>query len=802
MISDKLKERVLILDGAMGTEIIRRAGKSFNFPEILNLEAKDLILEIHRDYIEAGADIIETNSFGANRIKLSEYGAESRVEELNIAAVEIAKEARKGKEVLIAGSMGPVGKLINPLGELSESDVYKTYAEQAEALEKGGADLLLIETQIDILEAKIALIASKESTSLPVAVSISYPLEGGRTVTGSDPETASIAFSSTDADVFGLNCGGAPEDFEEFIGKILLHSSKPLIAYANAGVPEKKDDRVFYPLGPEEYAKHAWKFYELGASIIGGCCGTTPSHIRLISERLRGRKPLKKKEERHFFSASSRNSSLIVGNSFPFRIIGENVNPFGRKKLNQELKEGKLELVREYARRQEKAGADALDINLGKKGESSPEFFSSAIRELQSTTKLPLFLDNSNLTSLELALLSYAGKAVINSVNGERNSYESFFPLANKYGASVILLAMDEEGIPEKAKDRVRIIERLYKMALDFGLHEEDILADPVVLTISTSQQNAIETLKAIEMIKSIGIHTVVGLSNLSFGLPRRKLLNSSFLPMAMERGLDSAILNPLDENLCSVIKACDAILARDRGMRFYIEKFGKELEIEVEEKRDFKSNAPEDELFYAIIEGEEKKAEELTKVLIKKGENGFDILEKILSPALKKVGEYYEKKIYFLPQLILSAEAMEKASKVLAPFLGTEGKAKRKLKIVIATVKGDLHDIGKNIASLVLRNYGYEVLDLGKNTGAEEIVKTACSQKADFIGVSSLMTTTMDEIEKVVKLRDSMAPEIKVVVGGAAVTPSFAREIGADAYCKDAMDAIRKIEKLSGESK
>jgi len=796
MILEKLKDRVLILDGAMGTEIIKRIGKDFEFPELLNIERREMILEIHREYIEAGADIIETNTFGANRVKLSEYGAGDRVEEFNIAAAKIAREASERKDVLVAGSMGPLGKLIRPLGELKPEEVYRVYSEQAKALEKGGVDFILIETQIDILEAKIALVASRDSTSLPVAVSMAYPLEGGRTVTGSDAEIASITFASTGADIFGVNCGGDPAEYGELIEKVLHYSDKPLIVYANAGVPEKSGDEIVYSLGPEEYAEYAMRFYELGASIIGGCCGTSTEHIKLVSERLKGKNPPAKKRKDYFFSASSRNSSLLVDGSLPFRIIGENINPFGRKKLSKEIGEGRLELVRRYAREQERAGADALDINLGNKGEKSPEFFSSAIGELQSTTKLPLFLDNSNPEAIELALLSYAGKAVINSVNGERSSYETLLPLARKYGAAVVLLAMDEGGIPDNAGDRVRIIETLYRAAIDYGLKGRDILADPVVLTISGSQHAAMETLKAIEMIRAIGLRTVIGLSNISFGLPQRRLLNKSFLSMAMERGLDSAILNPLDEELISIARASDALLSRDRGMRFYIGRFGGKEEVEVEEVKGRKPENPEEELYDAVIDGEGEKAEELARVLVEEGKDG------LLSPALKKVGEYYEKRIYFLPQLILSAEAMERASKVIAPAIGARGRVKKKLRIVIATVKGDLHDIGKNIVSLVLRNYGYDVIDLGKNVKAEDMVEAAVKEKADFIGASALMTTTMDEMARLVELRNSRVPRVKVIIGGAAVSRSFAEEIGADAYCRDAMDAVRKVEELSGDSR
>lgn len=794
-----LKAKVLILDGGMGTEIIKRVDRTPEVFEILNLEKKEIILDVHRAYIDAGADIITTNTLGANRLKLREFKMESQVKELNIAAVHVAKKAVEGKEILIAGSIGPTGKLIKPLGDVDENEVYTTFEEQAKALEIGGANFLLIETQIDIQEAKIAIRAAKENTSLPVALSLSYSLEEGRTVTGSDPETASVVFSSTENEILGINCGRHPEEFEEFISKTFLHSSKPLIVYANAGIPEKRGDELFYPLGPEEYAAYAEIFYKLGANIIGGCCGTSPEHIAFISKMLRGKKPVKRKEREKFFRAASRNSILTIGGHSPFRVIGENINPFGKKKLSQEIEAEKLEQIKKYARIQEQAQADAIDVNLGKKGDKSPEFYAKVVKELQNITRLPLYLDNNNPKSLELALFSYAGKAIINSVNGAKKNYETLFPLAKKHGSSVVLLAMDENGIPDTAKGKMQIVEKLIQKAVEFGLSTDDIIADLIILTISASPKTSSETLKAIEMAKSLGIPTMLGLSNLSFGLPYRQLLHSAFLPMAISRGLDSAIMNPLDKNLMEITKACDAITGKDAGMHFYIEKFSKKPQIEAEEKEEIQNKDPEKALFLAILEGEKTKAKQYTLRLVEKGMNGFKILESILSPALAKVGELYEKKIYFLPQLILSAEAMEEASDAIEKALQIDTSASKKLKIIMATVEGDLHDIGKNIVSLVLRNSGFHVLDLGKNTKAKTIVETAIHEKADFIGLSALMTTTMEEMKKVLDIKRTKAPNIKVIVGGAAVTPSFSREIGADAYGKDAMDAIRKIEKLSG---
>jgi 5-methyltetrahydrofolate--homocysteine methyltransferase len=581
-ISKILNDRVLILDGGLGTEILKRLDQKIVFFEQINLDNRDVLVRIHKDYIQAGADIITTNTFGANRIKLASFGAENQVKSLNAAAVDAAIKARTGQQVYIAGSMGPVGQLITPLGQIEDSEVYDAYAEQAKILEAEGVDVLFIETQIDILEGQIALRAVKENTSLPVSLSMSFPLEGGLTVTGSDPEAAAVTFSSSQAEIFGINCGDHPEEFETFIKKMNGHSNKPLIVYANAGIPQKKGTTVEYSLKPEEYAAYAQKFYELGANIIGGCCGTTPEYIALIAKLFKGKKSILRQPPDLSFSVSSRNAVLFIGSSQPFRVIGENINPFGRKSLNQELESESLDLVRQYARSQEKAEADALDVNLGKKGEIIPDFFARAVRELQGITKLPLFLDNLNPVSLEKALQLYAGKAAINSITGVKKNYERLFPLAKKYGASVILLAMDEHGIPEKAEDRFKIIEKLQNLAHEYGLSNTDLLADPVVLTVSVAPEAAQETLKTIERIKTLNIATVFGLSNLSFGLPQRGLLNAAFMPMAIQRGLDSAILNPLDSDLMNMTKSSNAILNKPQSMRLFIDTYRNKPDIDV----------------------------------------------------------------------------------------------------------------------------------------------------------------------------------------------------------------------------
>jgi 5-methyltetrahydrofolate--homocysteine methyltransferase len=795
---ETLEEKILILDGGMGTEILKHTGRSFDCPELLNLEKSEVILAIHRAYREAGADILETNTLGANRIKLAEFNLADRVQDINRSAVEQAKKAAGNSGLFIAGSIGPMGKLLHPLGDISIQEAFDVFAEQATALEESGVDFLLIETQIDILEAQTALRAAREATSMPIAVSMTFPQEDGRTVTGSDPETAAVTFAAPGADIYAINCGGHPQKIEQLLERTRHHTHKPLAVYANAGEPQKRDGRTIFPLGPEAFFAFAERYYQMGAHIIGGCCGTTPDHIRLIARTLKGRKPILKPENAIGFRASSRHRILHLGDGLPFRIIGENINPYARKKLAAELAEGQMNLARKYARIQEQASADALDVNLGKRAEKEPPFYAAGVIELQQSSSLPFFLDNRSPQALEQALRVYAGKAVINSVTAEKQSYKRILPLAKKYGAGVVLLPMDEDGIPDTARKRLQLIRDLVERALENGLRREDLVADPVVLALATDQAAVYITLDTIELLDSFHIPTIMGLSNISYGLPRRRLINSSFLCMARQRGLDSAILNPLDDSLMSVICAGDALTQRDQGLKRYLARFSGISE-ESDEIGVLQPADPQEALFKAILEGDKHDVEPLIRTLTGQGKDGFSILQEILSPALEKAGELYEQNIYFLPQLILAAEAMETASKVLENTYQVQEKAKDKARIVLATVRGDLHDIGKNIVHLVLRNSGFEVVDLGKNADAQTILDTARKENAAVIGLSSLMTTTMDEMQAVVELRDVQAPEIKIILGGAAVSAAYARNIGADAYGKDAMDAVRQIKKLLG---
>jgi len=793
-----LKRKFLILDGAIGTEIIRH-NINTRFSEILNLENTNFIYKIHSSYVEAGADIIETNTFGANRIKLAPFGKSNLVRKINIKGAEIARKAA-GSSNFVAGSMGPSGKLIKPLGELTVEEVYEAFKEQATSLEEGGVDFLLIETQMDILEAKTALRAAKENTQLPVAVSMSFT-EDGRTISGTNPETAVVILNASGADIIGTNCGKSPKEFIKFIEIMRKNTEKPIIVYPNAGIPEKHNGRVIYPATPEEMAKYAEAFYKLGANIIGGCCGNTPAHITLIAKALKYKKPVLPYVQKKIFEIASSTMTKRAGTNLSFLVVGENINPFGKKKLSKEIKAGRIEYIKKLAIIQEANGADALDINLGRKGEKDPLFYKNVVEAVQSVINLPLSLDVSNPVSLSSALSIHPGKAVINSINGNLASMETLLPLAKRYGAGIVILGIDENGIPDKAKERFKIIEKVFKQAIKYGLSERDIIVDPVVLTISAKQESAMETLKAVKMVKELlGLSIILGISNISFGLPSRPLLNKAFLHIALSYGLDAGILNPLSKDIPDDKFAMDAITGKDKNLKRYIERFRK---INIVYKEEEESTAsPQEKLYRAIKEGMEDEAHSLTKRLINQGDRPLDILNNILVPALKEIGKLYEKKIFFLPQLLASSRAAQGATELIRRHLKTEKTEIKKEKILLTTVKGDYHDIGKNIVSSVLKSYGYEVVDLGKDRSYEEIVKKVKKEKVDIIGLSALMTTTMEEMESIVKRLKKEHPHWKTIVGGAAVSKKFAEKIGADAYARDAMETVKIIEKLKGDNK
>ncbi len=821
----ELRKRVLVLDGAMGTEIFRRTGSVPDVPELLNVEAPGVIEAIHHDYVQAGAEIIETNTFGASPLKLAEQGAEDRTEELNRAAVALCRRAAESvdRPVWIAGSMGPCGGLIDPLGPLSRDQVYDSYARQAKALAEAGADLLIIETQIDLLEAKTGLLAVRDVCGLPVVVSMTYPMEGGTTVTGSGADTVAVTLDALPVDVVGINCGGHPEGFYDLIETLALLTDKPLAAYANAGLPERHDGRLVYPVGPEEFVGFAERFAQLGVALIGGCCGTGPDHIAQISRRLGGRAVTERfADEKGVFRLASRSRVFEIGPRRPFGLVGESINPFGRKTLARAIANDDLEPVRRLVRKQERAGAHCLDVNLGRRADKEPEFFGRVVAQIQSVSTLPLFLDSSKLQTLRRGLESVAGKAAINSVAQGPES-EELFGLARRYGAGVVLLAMNQEGIPDDPAGRVQIITELYEQALAAGLRPRDIVADPVVLAAASAGSIA-ATAGAAGLLAQKGVATVCGLSNVSYGLPGRSALNAAFLAMLMAEGLDSAICDVTDPRLAEMAVVASALVGRDRGMKRFVARFGESLSDRIVEPsspengvtgaegRQGGLDGDEDDhgkdesdaalLERAVFDGERELAAGAATRLLDEGMDGIAIVETILGPALRRVGDLYEKKVIFLPQLILSAEAARAAAEVIESRMDESGKVSEpKGTVIIATVRGDIHDIGKNIVALVLRNHGYQVVDLGKSVDARSIVAEAGKRGAQVIALSALMTTTMDAMAEVVAERNAAAPDVKVIIGGAAVTDRFRREIGADGYGKDAVAAARLIEAILSDN-
>ncbi len=790
---EAVKKGVLILDGAMGTEIVRRHRGKVPMGEILNREQPQLILSIHRDYLEAGADIIETNTFSLNRFKAEEAGLGRKFLDLLKRGIALAREAAKDR-AFVAGSVGPLGKLLQPLGELYWEEAYEAYYEVFSTMAQEGVDILQAETMVDIEEAKIASMAAKEAAPhIPLILSVTFT-EEGRTVTGSDPQTAFSVLSKTPAEVLSANCGREVEEFLS-IADVLSKIGKPFAIYPNAGLPVKRDGELFYPMGPQAFSDYGEKFYQKGASIVGGCCGTTPQHIRELAARLKGRPPSPRPSPSQFFFLASRTGTLPIGYGFPFRIVGERINPFGSKKLKPLIEARDIEAIAQEAVHQERQGAEALDVNLGREGEGSPEFFSSTLREITTRIRIPIFIDVKNLSSAEAAFKATPGRAALNSCTAEKERMEKVLPLVKKYYGAVVAIAIDEEGVAETAEKKIKALEKFIRTAEDLGLSPSDIIFDPVVLSVSTGAQGVRETLKAIEEAKkNFSLPIILGLSNVSYGMPGRKTLNRAFLAMAIAMGADAAIMSVSEENVKAAM-ASELLLGRANR---FMELFSRKPEA-VSATRG-PTTSPEEALRYAILDGNKAEAYSLVLKLLEKMQP-MEIMNKILIPAMKEVGDLYEKKIYFLPQLIASAEAMKKASSLIESRLKGEGQ--RKWKIVMATVKGDLHDIGKNIAKAVFSNFGFHVVDLGKNVPLERIMEAVERERPHAVGLSCLMTTSLDEMERATKEIKKKWPEVKVVLGGATVTPRLVREFGADIYAKDAVDGLNKLkEALEGGHK
>jgi 5-methyltetrahydrofolate--homocysteine methyltransferase len=800
---EAIRERALVLDGAMGTMLQERGLRTGQSPEELNLTLPEVVAGIHRDYRDSGADIIVTNTFGGNREKLSHYGLEGRLREINRAGVILAREA-VGENTYVAASIGPTGRFVEPVGDLSFDRMAALFREQAEVLIEAGADLITLETFLDIKEIRAAVIAIREiSTSIPVIAMLTFD-DKGRSVLGTPPEAAAITLEAVGADIIGSNCGLGVDGIYEILRSMRRVTSLPLISQANAGLPILKAGKTVFPGTPQEMVAFHDRFLDLGVRVIGGCCGTTPDHIRAIREALNGRnRPFSGLlQEQGTTYLSSRSGFTGIGGIHPAAVIGERINPTGKKGFAAELREGKVSYIRREAMDQTAAGATLLDVNVGTPGIDEPAAMEQAVFCVTGAVTVPLVLDSSNPEALERGLKAVDGKALVNSVSGEEKSIDRVLPLVKKYGAAVIGLTLDENGIPATAEGRIAIAERILGAAERFGIPRQNIFIDCLALTVSAEQKQATETLKAIRGVKAtLGLKTVLGVSNISFGLPCRPLISSTFFAMALEAGLDAAIINPKEKVMMDSWRSAMVLLQKDPRAATYIETYrDKSIGEAATERPSTASLDIRGLLTQAVIDGDREGIDSLVEQAFMEGLTPLQISNEGLLPGLEEVGRRFEKNQFFLPQVMLSAETMQAAFSRLKEEMRQDALASNG-KILMATVEGDIHDIGKNIVCTLLENHGFEVIDLGKNVPAGRIIEQAREQKVDAVGLSALMTTTMAEMENVIRKLREEGIRTFTMIGGAVVTQEYADEIGADLYARDAMEAVARIRNLLGKT-
>ena len=787
-----------IFDGAMGTMLQEGGLKPGGCPELMNLEQPDVVQKIHEAYIEAGATMIETNTFGASALKLDHYGLEDRVKEINEAAVKIAREASKGRAKIV-GSLGPTGRFIVPLGDLEFEDAYRAFYEQAKALADAGADYLLFETCIDIQEMRAGLLAAKDATNLPIICQLSYS-EDGRTVTGTDPQTAAITLEALGADIIGVNCSLGPQELVPIVKTLAENCSVPISVLPNAGMPRLENGRTIFPMGPEEFASWGEKLVAAGATYLGGCCGTTPAHIKALAAAVKNLPPTERKSPDNRLRLTSRSKTVIIDKDLATTLIGERINPTGRKKLAEEIKNGSLFSVKREAIDQVRAGARLLDVNMGVGGIDQAKAMHDAIREVSQITDAPLAIDTSDTKTLEAGLRAYPGRALINSVSAEKERIEEFLPLAKKYGAAILCLPITEDGVPKTAEDRINVINGIIKEAKKNGLKDGDFLLDALVMTISADQNACLEVLNTLRLYrKHFGYPATMGLSNISFGLPNRPLINSTFFAMCLAAGLDAPIMNPYDEKMQEALMASAALLGKDpRGIDFSRNEVNLKTPKKAAEAKPMEGDVLA-AIKQAVIDGASESIAMLTERAIHEGHSSNEITEKALTAAMNDIGIDFGAGRVFLPQVLLSAEAMRASFQKIKELLPAQQEADRGT-VVMATVKGDVHDLGKNIVSALLSNSGFKLIDLGKDVDADTIVRTALEKEADIVGLSALMTTTMTQIDKVIKKLREAGSEARVIVGGAAVTEDYATSAGADAYANDGVSAVKIAKDFVGE--
>lgn len=763
---------ITYFDGGMGSMLNLRAGE---LPEQLNITDPDRVFSIHKAYADAGADIITANTFGANRLKYD------NADELIRAGVKLAKKA--GKKVAL--DLGPTGKLLKPMGDLDFEECVSIYADVVNA-GKEDADLVLIETMGDTYEIKAAMLAAKENCSLPIFVSMIFD-EKGRLLTGADVTTACAVVEGLGADVIGFNCGMGPKQMIPLVKELAEITSTPIMVNPNAGLPESVNGETVYNVDPEEFAALMREIAEIGVGYLGGCCGTTPEHIKALIEKTENIPAvIPEKKNRTFVTSYSQYVELGTKSA----VIGERINPTGKKLLKQALRDNDMDYILREGITQKDCGAHILDVNVGLPEIDETEMLKGAVFELQSVLPTPLQLDSADAEAMEQALRIYNGKPLINSTNGKEKSMREIFPLAKKYGGVVVCLCLDENGIPESAEGRIAIAEKMIKTAAEYGIDKKDLIIDALVMTISTDNQNAVETLRAVDYIKnSLGVNTVLGVSNISFGLPNREAINTSFYTLALKAGLSAGIINPKSQGMMNAYYSYNALAGLDDNCTEYIESA-----VEVDTTADPSGLT----LVEAIVKGMKDESAKCAAQLLKDTE-ALTVINEHIIPALDKVGDGFEKNTIFLPQLLMSADSAKAAFDEIKAHMVISGNAQVKgEKIIMATVEGDIHDIGKNIVKVLLANYGFDVIDLGKDVKCEAVLEEAIKNNVKLVGLSALMTTTVPNMEKTIKLIHDNT-DAKVFVGGAVLTRDYAKMIHADWYAKDAMESVRIAQEYFG---
>ena len=801
-IRERLGKELLFLDGGMGTLLQAEGLAPGELPETWNIEHPEKVEAIHRRYYEAGSDVVLANTFGANVCKF--HDDRYTVEEVIRAGIANAKRAGEqiGKETYVALDMGPTGKLLKPMGDLDFDDAYEAFAEAVRYGEKYGADLIHIETMSDTYEVKAAILAAKENSSLPVFVTMIFD-ERGKLLTGGDVPSVVAMLEGLRVDALGLNCGLGPKQMLPILNDLRRYTSLPIIVKPNAGLPKQKNGETYYDVEPDEFARIMQEVVKEGACVIGGCCGTTPEHIKKLVEECKDL-PLREIEKKHDTIVSSYGQAVIL-DDMP-RIIGERINPTGKKKFKEALKNEDMDYILKEAITQQDKGAHILDVNVGLPDIDEVAMMEKVVKELQSVTSLPLQIDTVDGKAMERAMRIYNGKPMINSVNGKQVSMDEVFPLIRKYGGVVVGLTIDEEGIPKDAEGRVRVAGKIINEAAKYGIDKKDIVIDVLTMTISSEKDGAKVTLEALKRVREeFGVRTVLGVSNISFGLPRRPIVNSYFYAMAMQNGLTAGIINPSSEDMMKAYRSYNALMGFDENCTNYISTYAGTTEtvtVQASQAAAAAGNAPkaagvEMTLKYAIERGLKEEAHHITRDLIGTREP-LDIIQEELIPALNVVGEGFEKGTVFLPQLLMSADAAKIAFAVIKDVLASSGQEEeKKEKIILATVKGDIHDIGKNIVKVLLENYGFDVIDLGKDVPPEAIVEKAVEENVTLVGLSALMTTTVVSMEETIKLLREKKPDCKVMVGGAVLNQDYADMIGADFYGKDAMQSVHYAQKV-----